>query len=90
MSDSDLMYKVTVYASNKAGNRFRLVWLVNGRDDEACRSYVEGLLNADTENGYFNRDWHVEPVKAGVYALAAVLVPAPHIGVVSGDGENGV
>lgn len=85
------MYKVTVYASNKAGTRFRLVWIVNGRDGETCRGHVEALLNADTECGYFNLDWHVEPVKGEVYAIAAVQVPAPHIhGVISGDGENGV
>ncbi len=85
------MYKVTLYASNKAGTRFRLVWLVNGLNEQSCMEYVEDLLDAENDTGYFNRDWHVELVKGGVYSLAAVPVPAPHMpGVVSGDGENGV
>ena len=86
-----MMHKVTLYASNKAGTRFRLVWIVNGRDGAAAMTHIQIMLDADTENGYFNRDWHVEPVKGEVYSLVAVQVPAPHVqGVVSGDGENGV
>ena len=85
------MHKVTLYASNKARNRFRLVWIVNGRDGAAAMTHIQIMLDADTENGYFNRDWHVEPVKGEVYSLVAVQVPAPHVqGVISGDGENGV
>ena len=88
-----MLYKVTLYARNKAGNRFRLEWLV-GVDwagdpvmdertpaelAESCRKRVEDGLDAAEGVGYFNRDWHVTEVENGVHALPAVHVPAPQL-----------
>jgi len=75
-----------------------LVWLVDGKVGRwdgsepnalACRKYVEAGLDADEGNGYLNRDWHVDEVEDGVYALPVVAVVEPKLmppHVVAGDG----
>ena len=85
-----MLYKVTMYASSAARTRFRMEWLVEGGNGEACRAHIEAGLDAAEKQEYADRSWTVKEIKGGVYALPTFVVPTPAVpAIVSGDGEHG-
>lgn len=91
-----MLYKVTLYANDKKGLRFRLEWLIEGGNGEACRAHIEAGLDAFNRKDevelvhYGDRSWKVKEIKTGVYALPTFAVPTPAVpAIVSGDGEHG-